>query len=228
MATFTSLWIPFGGGASVKAVYLKKFHNLRYTSFIASQGMANMIKMLLNSLIAIILLSGVRTQATAILFITAVSIFIGGVIFFLLSFRENKKLLFSIKYVRNVFDGWQIIRKDVKTVKKLIYVTCVIFVITSLKVFLSFRAFSVDISLLTCGVISAFTTMSSVLNLLPGNFGIKEALVILIAGTDGIGVNEGLHAAALGRITSTILTMIFVPFFSGSFLRKSKEEIILP
>ena len=227
MSTFTNLWIPFGGGASVKAVYLRKFHDLRYSSFIASQGMANMIKMLLNSLFAFMLLSGVRTHASTLLFITAGSIFIGCVLF-LFSFSKRTKLFLSLKYVRNVFERWQIMRKDVKTVKKLIYITCVIFALTSLKVFLSFRAFSVDISLLTCGVISAFTTMSSVLNLLPGNFGIKEAMVIVIAGTDGIGVNEGLHAAALGRITSTILTLIFVPFFSSSFLRKSKEEIIYP
>jgi hypothetical protein len=56
----------------------------------------------------------------------------------------------------------------------------------------------------------------------------SQGLAELIASTDGTSVNEGMHEAALGRITSTFLTLMIGTVFSGSFSQKSEEEIIHP
>ena len=224
ISTFTNLWVPFAGGASVKAVYLKKFHNLPYASFLASVGIANVIKILINSLFAVLLISDIREKTNLILFGTANLIFIGTVIFLLFAHKVNTRYFSFLKYLKTIMEEWHKIRKDFKTIKKLIYVNCAIFFISSINIFFAFRAFSVEISLLTSGVISAFTMITGVLNLVPGNFGIREAIVIMISGTYGIGINEGLHAAALGRIISTLLTLMLMLFLPNSFLQKSGEE----
>jgi uncharacterized membrane protein YbhN (UPF0104 family) len=66
--SFANLWLPFAAGTSVKALYLKKVHNLDYSSFIALTAVMNLIKFMVNSLFACILLLVTIRSAPPFLF----------------------------------------------------------------------------------------------------------------------------------------------------------------
>ena len=54
-SSFINLLLPVGGGASYKAIYLKKLLRLRYSSYIASMAIANIIKIMIFALAAVFL-----------------------------------------------------------------------------------------------------------------------------------------------------------------------------
>ncbi len=224
ISTFTDLWLPSGGGTSVKALYLKKLHNLPYSSFIALTGIANIIKFMVNSLLAIPLLVVLGGRAALFLLPLFAAVLVGAFSLLFLSHRFRGHHFRSLDFMRNVLEEWHNVRKDRKMLKKLISVNCVIFVLTSAQIYVSFRAFSLNLSPMAGGVIAALIIISGVIRLIPGNFGVKEAIIIAVSGSAGIGVNGGLHAAALSRLVGLILTLLLAPLFAVGFHKKERSK----
>lgn len=218
--SFANLWLPSGAGTSVKALYLKKVHNLNYSSFIAMAAITNLVKFMINSLFACILLRFAMRSASVFLFAVSLFVFVATSAFILFSHRIRSRFFPSWDFLKKVAEEWQDIRKDHAVVVKLILVSCFLFFLTSAQVYVSFRAFSFALSPATSGIISAFTTITGAIALIPGNFGVKEAIIVGISGIDGIGVNEGIHAAALSRITGIAWTLLLSSFFSHKFFDK--------
>jgi len=84
-------------------------------------------------------------------------------------------------------------------------------------------AFSIKPSIASSGIISAFTSFSGILRLIPANLGVKETLFVLIANLYGTGVNEGLHAAVFHRMMGTIFILLLAPGFVPKLLSRKKQ-----
>lgn len=138
---------------------------------------------------------------------------IGTLTFLLFAHRIRLYYFLPSNYIKSVIDEWQKIQTDHKTIKKLIMINVFILFLTSLLIYFAFHAFAVDISLISSGVIAAFTIIIGVLHIIPGDFGIREAVIIAISGIHGIESNEGLHAAILMRVIGIIWTLVFAPLF---------------
>jgi uncharacterized membrane protein YbhN (UPF0104 family) len=218
-SSFSDLWLPTGG-ASLKAIYLKRIHNLRYSSFVASAAITNIIKLMVNSLFALILLLFVKAKVPILLFWVIFFFFLSTVLVLLLAHRGRMDYLPSLKIVQNMRKEWSKFREDHETLIKLTGINCAIFIAGSLQVYFSFSAFSVHISLVTSGVIAALSIITRTINLIPGNFGLRELIVVALAGLEGITANEGLHAAALTRMIEIVLTLVLAPGFFYNLSRK--------
>ena len=214
-SSFINLLLPFGGGASYKAIYLKKLLRLRYSSYIASMAIANIIKIMIFALAAVFLVMPLGGVLSAVSIIT----FSASLLFLLLGHKLKNLDITSAGYAKKVIDEWQKIKEDRGTITKLVCLSLFVFAATSLSIYLSFRAFSVDISVRAGGTIAAFTTITGLLNIVPGNWGIREALFIIISSTYGIEINESVHAAALGRLIQIIWTFILASFFRYDYSR---------
>ncbi len=223
---FINMWLPLVGGASMKAIYLKKFHGFKYSSFIASMGITNIIKLMMTSLFAIILLWFFKDGASMFLFVVAGTIFTGTLTFLLFAHRMGVHNFLPSDYIKSVINEWQKIQTDHKMIRKLIVVNSFIFILTSLLIYFAFQAFTVDISLISSGIIAAFTIIAGVVNLIPGNFGIREAIIIAISGIHGIESNEGLHAAILVRIIGIVWTLVLTPFFAHKLFPKRSKPLM--
>jgi uncharacterized membrane protein YbhN (UPF0104 family) len=219
--TFADLWLPFGGASSLKAVYLKKFHDLRYSSFIASMGIAQMMKIMLNSMAAIVLLtiSGVKT--TTLLTATVGTIFLVTLAFFLVVHKIDKRFFRISRHLKTLMEEWQKIRVDLRTMNRLILLNLTLFVLNCFIIDAAFRSFGIGIPLAASCLIASFTTITGVINLVPANLGIREAVIMASSAMFGTGINEGLHVAALTRIVSTLWTLLLAPFFSAHLFNKS-------
>jgi len=218
LTNFTNLLLPLGGGTSVKAVYLKKFHNLRYSSFIASNAIGSMIKILVISLFSSILLFFLGGRSGMLLLTITGAVFTGTLTFLFLAHRIQRYLPRSLGYLKTIIEEWMLIRKDHKTIMKLILLNCFIFIIFSLEIYTAYRVFSIKVSPVPSGVIASFTMFSGVLHLVPAGLGVTEAVFLAISTVCSLGINAGLHAALLRRIIGTVLTLVFVPFFAHKLL----------
>jgi uncharacterized membrane protein YbhN (UPF0104 family) len=218
------LGLPFLGGASFKAIYLKKFHNFGYSSYIASMGIANMLHLMVNAICAMILI-GIAGKSILLFSIVSI-IFLVSLSFFLLGHKLSGLHFVSLRCLENIIDEWRRIRKDVRTLAKLFFLSTFNLAIIGFYTYVSFIAFSINISLVTSWTIAAFTTITGLMNLIPGNFGIREAIIIAISGMSGIGINEGVHAALLSRMLSIFWTLLLTPFSHIIFLRKKGESAL--
>jgi uncharacterized membrane protein YbhN (UPF0104 family) len=216
-SSFINLLLPFGGSMSFKAVYLKKLLKLRYSSFIASMAIANIIKIMIFALIAVFLVMPLGGVLSAV----SITTFSASLLFLFLGHKLKKLDITSSGHVRKIIDEWQLFKEDRSTIANLGYLSLVFFAATSFSIYLSFRAFSVDIPLRAGGTIAAFTAITGLMNLVPGNLGIREAVIIAISRIYGIEVNESVHAAALGRLVQIIWTFILAASFRYNFSRKN-------
>jgi uncharacterized membrane protein YbhN (UPF0104 family) len=219
--TFVDLWLPFGGGSSLKAIYLNKFHDLRYSSFIASMSVAQIVKLIINGFIAILLLGVAGFRTHSYLTAVAAAVFASSLTFFLMAHRVNRKKFRIPQYVEALMEEWQKIRTDQKTMYKLVLLNIVIFLVKVSVVQAAFRAFGIDMPFIASGLVSNFSTVSGIFNLVPGNLGVQEAVVVLVSAACGKAVNEGLHAAALMRIVRTTWNLALAPVFSRNLLQKA-------
>lgn len=223
-SSFFNLFLPAAAGASFKAVYLKKLLQFRYSSFIASMGITIVIKILLYALIALLLLAVSDRKISLPLFAASGLIFIVSLLFLALGHKLRKLDFTTSGYMAKIVDEWQEIKRDTGTMGRLIALGLFLFAAAGLNTYLSFRAFSIDISANASGTIAAFTTITGLLNLIPGNLGLREAIIIMISKTHGIGVNESVHAAALGRLMQVVWTFILALSFRHDFPRKTVDS----
>jgi uncharacterized membrane protein YbhN (UPF0104 family) len=216
-----NLWLPLSGATPLKAMYLKQFHQMRISSFIAAMGVAQLLVIALNSGFAMMLLIFFGEGANVFLFATIGGIFLVALLFLLLIPNFSLNLFPSLRYLEDIRTEWREIRGDAKTIKNLVILNALIFCLRSFSIIVAFKAFSLDVSFATAGLIASLTTISGTLNLIPGNFGVGEALILAVSGMQGIGINEGLHVAALLRVIVSIWTFALAPLFSRGLLRKS-------
>ena len=217
-----NLFLPIGGSTSLKALYLKKTYQFKYSSFIASMGIANVIKIIVNALFALLIL--VLSSKTRSSLLTAISgvMFSASVLFLYMGHKVSIFDFTRYGYLKNLLNEWWKLRNDHPTVMKLVFITTLIFLITSFRLYFSFLAFSAPVSAITSSLISAFSIITGALNLVPGNIGIKEAIVVYLSAIQGIEVNDSVHAAALDRVLTTAWTFIISMYIS---VKNRKKEI---
>jgi uncharacterized membrane protein YbhN (UPF0104 family) len=223
LTTLANLVLPPAGGASLKAVYLKRFHNLKYTSFLASTAIASIIRLVLVSVFAIILLFYSGGTAIDLVPVPGV-VLICTLSFLLYGHRIPRSCIFYWEKLADLVKEWQSIRANHQVIRKLILLNCLLYAISSLGIYASFRAFSVNASLALSGVISALIILSNALKLIPANLGVKELVFVTIAGIYGISINEGLHAAALHRIIGAFFTLLLAPGFAYPMTKRTFGE----
>jgi uncharacterized membrane protein YbhN (UPF0104 family) len=219
--TFADLWLPFGGASSLKAVYLKKFHDLRYSSFIASMGIAQMMKIMLNGMAAVVLLTISGVQTGTLLSATVGAIFLGSLAFFLVVHKIDTRFFRISRHLKTLMEEWQKIRADRKTVQRLILLNLAFFFLNCFLIDAAFRSFETVIPFAASCLMASFTIITGVINLVPANLGIREAVIMASSAMFGTGLNEGLHAAALMRIVGTIWTLLLAPFFSAHLFNRT-------
>jgi uncharacterized membrane protein YbhN (UPF0104 family) len=218
-----NLILPFPGGASLKAIYLKKFHDFRYGSFIASMMIANLLKLIVFSMFALVLLiSWWGTEAGWLIAVPAVFL-AGAGGFLLLGHRIPARYLSFSSRLQQLAREWEALRTNRPMIMRLVVLNVLFLTVYSVSVLVSYRAFSVPISLSSCAIVATFSVYTTTLKLMPADLGIKEFVFVAVAALVGTDVNAGLHAAALLRVISTIMIFLLAPMFLPA-LSELKED----
>lgn len=221
---FTNLFLPSFSGTSVKAVYLKKFHDFRYSSFIAATGISNVIRLMLFAFFSLLLILISGKLASMLLFVSAIC-FICSFTFLMLSHKVPARMFAAFRKLANVVEEWYKIRNDHKTIMKLISLNTFMYLIIGSEIYLAFKVFSIHPSVVSSGVITSFIVFSRIVKLIPANLGLKEVIFSAISDFYGQGVNAGLHAAAVHRIIGIFFILLLTPGFMPTLFGRGKEEM---
>ena len=226
MTSLANLMFGFAAGASVKAVYLKRFHDLKYGSFIAATGISSIIKLMIGGLFATALLLTLEQPANFLLFVAA-GISASTLLFLGLAHKIPQRFFSFWNLISDLVKEWRLIRHDWTMILQLILLSIFLFIIYSLEIYFAFGAFGIDASFSVSGVITAFDNLAGAVKLIPGNVGIKETIFGMIAATYGIGINQGVHAAVLHRVIRAVVSLVVGSGFAYELVSTGRKQASL-
>lgn len=218
------------GGTIGKAVYLKKKYTFPYMTFIAATSAIALINLNLaafTGVIAILLIGYSSHSLLAVLLAFFVAV---NLLFCFLLFSPGKVGTCRWKIfdrLSAIAKGLDLIRKDTTLVIKISFLLFVNFILSISELALSYRAFSIDVSLVEVILIDTISIFSEIIKVLPANLGIYEGSVALSSQILGVGFSEGLLAAGLVRVVSICVMLTFGLILGlRLLLGKPKEEMI--
>lgn len=212
---------PLLGGASIRAVYLKKYHNLSYSNFTSTLMGYYIISFVASSLLALASLSilpKTRQSWTLIFVFILWLILLLSLLFIRLPkkerltfFDKNKASRFILKVVYEVEEGWQVILKDRGLLLKLVTLATLSLFATLFVVTVEFTILGIGLNFAAVGLYSALVSLSLLVSITPGAIGIREAILILLSSTIGVTNNEIVQIAIIDRgVHFLLLAALFV------------------
>lgn len=221
---------PLLGGASIRAVYLKKVHNLSYSKFTSTLMGYYLILFTANALCAISALVFIDTSAQRNLLLT---VFIGwflilvAMMFIKLPKKEkaeriSSKKIFNrlVKIVYEIEDGWRTISSNKKLLVRLATLAIFNFAAILFMSFIEFRALNIGITLPSLVLYTSFISVSLLISLTPGAIGVRETMLFFISSTLMISAAEILQVAVIDRGVNFILLLILFAITRSKRLKK--------
>lgn len=204
-------YLPLSAGSVARAVVLRRKHSLAYAQYVS----ALMVAALMNAEIAAIcgLLTslvpapGARVAAPLVtLFATlalagALAIAVPG------SWMPRGTGL-AARQLRRLVDGVTLIRDRGVGLAPLVVTSAAKLALNTLRLWVCFRALGVELSAQTALLLGSTALTASVVNVVPGNLGLRELVLGLVSGAAGGSIVLGMAAASLERAGTLTYTML--------------------
>lgn len=212
---------PLLGGAGIRAVYLRKVHDLPYTKFTSTLLIYYVILFALNFALAILGLVALDLQDTPyVLF----AVFGGGLVALIAAtfvrlpqrFRSERpgrsKLTRRIlRYLVEIEDGWLRLLAMPRLLLHLVVLAVLSIAAQFLIAYVSFDSIGAEVEWASLAVYVSIVTISLLIAVTPGAIGIREAMLVLVSDTLGVSNSEILQVAVIDRgVTFALLLILFL------------------
>ena len=217
-----------GGGTMGKAFYLKRKYALCYSSFISSISVTSLINLFLSCIAGACAIWAIGFTSSLLLRIILglfllISLFLCIIFFFPYEPRRYKNRIFNL--LADVIKGWNLIKRNRSLLMKISLLLLINYLISTAEIMLSYKAFSIDVSISQALLIVSIYLFAGMIKILPANFGVYEGSIALSSQLLGIGFGQGLLAAGLSSVMATIMIFSVGGMF-GPQLLKSQIKII--
>lgn len=227
--TLHNYYTPARGGTVLKAIYLKKSYNLAYSNFISLTAGAYLLGFFLASLSAafFILISFLLyNEFYKTVFLISIGLVVATAIIGFFSWKVEwsavlKKFSRLHNFVLNVEKGLLFFKKNKRLLIKILLFKFLFIVIMAIKLYWAFRAIGVETNLITVLIIQSLVVFSMVLSLTPGNLGVREGIIGLLASM----LDIPLKKAILGALVDRAVMMCIVIFLGLIFTRILAGEL---
>jgi len=215
-------------GTALVAVYLKKNHGLNYTKcaslfmgdvlvgfFISgilgfTCSMYGMYSGVLKSFILPGCFLALTCVASVLLVMPDINL-------------PERNVLFS--KINNVLHGWNLLRKHVRTVIKLIILNLMIMLVFAFRYYIVFRLFSSEIPFFICLIIAPLSLVVQFASIIPGAYGLREAAAGFTTKLADMGFVPGAMATLMDRIIMMFVGFILGSIYSYLLLGRKKGDI---
>lgn len=217
-------------GTALTAVYFKNKHGINYKKYLSVLIITTVITILTCGIAGI--LASIYAYSTALInntafFVIFAGMILGsGVLLCMPSMRLPDKGVFD--KINKVLEGWHILRKNIKMVFFLAFLDIGIIFVIALRYYIIFKMLSINTSLVNCMLLSPFNIIFHFATFIPGGYGVKEAVVGLMAKLTNIGFATGVLATLGDRVIVMLFAFITGPIFSLLLFKHiflPKEEI---
>ena len=218
-----NLFLPLRGGAGLRAVYLKRVHDLRYTRFAASLIVFYVLSALVASTGTLVAASwlvivGGRRGLEPILLVAAFCL-VGSAATFYLP-RLQRRGTWIADALAGISEGWHTLREGSGTLVRLLPVTALQTMGLLVSLWGAAAAIGVRLSAIEILLVGTLGVLSTLISLTPGSLGIYEATVGFAATTVGVGATEGVVAALVSRTVLMLLLAVIAPLATLLLFRR--------
>lgn len=210
---------PYLGGASARAVYMKKKHGLSYTDFATTLSGHYLITFRVYSFLGLLALIAIQIQSGEYSWLLYGVIF-SWLVMTILFFRSRKftSLIFQKEFKNRIINkitnklqkvvvGLDEIKKDKALFFDLNKLTVYNFLITFVVVNFQFLVIGAEVTIPSAMLYVVLTNLSLLLSITPGAIGIREAIFIFSGNLLGLSTEQILLLAIITR-TMTFLVML--------------------
>lgn len=212
---------PLLGGAGVRAVYLRRAHDLPYAYFTSTLMVYYVLLFAINFALAI---TGLWTLDLGQDASRLIAVFGSGLLLLVLSvfirlpqrFRANQvrrsKLISRlIRYLIDIEDGWRRLLSMPSLLIRLVGLAALSVAAQFLIASVAFDSIGAEISWAALAIYVSIVMISLLVAVTPGAIGIREAMLLLVSETLGVSDNEILQVAVIDRgVTFAILFALFM------------------
>lgn len=195
-------YLPLGAGSVGRAVVARRRHALPYASFVAALTVGAVVNASVAALCGFA--ASLRLAATDPKLFPLVALFgaiaLGGIVAVSLPpSLAPKGSSFIARHLRTLAEGLVMIRDRGRGIAVLALFSFTKLTLNALRLWLCFRALGVVLTPLTLALIGATAILASLVNLAPGNLGLRELLLGATAAAGGGSATLGMAAASLER-----------------------------
>jgi uncharacterized membrane protein YbhN (UPF0104 family) len=221
---------PILGGASIRAIYLKKNYSFKYATFLATLYGFYLISFMVNSLLGLISLTyfyfynGKVPGLFVIMFVflgiyivTSLMVLMPSAlirrVFTLFDFLPKKVL----EVLKTMIDGWELIRGHKKLLIQLILLNVAVICIAIVETYILYGLFSSDFTFINIFLYTILGSLSVLISFTPGAIGIKEAVYLFSVNIVALTSAQVLQIAIIDRSATFLLllaTYILIKIFS--------------
>ncbi|MBI4708367.1 MAG: flippase-like domain-containing protein [Candidatus Omnitrophica bacterium] len=215
IGNFYNYFFPKGGTA-IMAVYFKNRHKLNYHKYIAILVATVLVTVLtcgLLGLAATLFLASKKFLHPAFFIIIFSGMILGPIIFALIPNMRLPGFLKKDK-ITKLLEGIVLLRNSTGMIAYLSLMDAGIILGIAVRYFIFFKMFSLNVSLLNCILISPFSILMHFGTLIPGGYGIKEAVVGFVSKLTNIGFSAGVLATLSDRVLFMALSFILGGIYS--------------
>ncbi len=226
--------LPLRADLIFSAAYYKKVKGLAYTrsvSIAAGNVVFSLVFALLETAIALVCYGLIDGKWPAMLWLLLV-VGVAGVTAFLviaLALGDHQpEFVRKHRIIREMVEGFIQLLKDRKMLSELLCCLIANHCFHFLLYMVCFHAIGMEITFYQALLYSSMSKLSSILTIVPGNIGIKEAVMGFTTGTMGDLFQSGVMVSLLHRVTLMIVYLVAGAAFAWPVIRKMKQAQPLP
>ena len=207
--TIGNLLGPFKAGSGYKLYYINKHYNVPASQYISLNTAYSLLSLVLNLLILFVSLTVVRDfnylNKDYFLFIF-IGMLISIYIFYKILIIVGRKT--KIKILNNFSSGFVSIFKYKWNLTFLASVTFLLILLNIFVLFIAFRIFDFNVTLLNSTIFSSIGSFASIAKITPGNIGVYEFLMISSNALHGVKVEEILVSSIFLRTINYMMLFL--------------------
>lgn len=173
-----------GGGATFRAIYLKKKYQFPYTKFVSTVAGIYVISFSAVAIIGIACLWTIyiqRNQFNLVILIAFLSFLLPCLFIMIVSPKIPQSDTTFLKLLRSIVSGWEVIKQEPKNVLIYILISIVILLLSALQTLISYQALGVKTDIVSMLFLSTLGIILALLNFTPDGIGVKEGIYLFSA-----------------------------------------------
>jgi len=202
-ASFANYFLPFKGGAGMRALYMSRVHRLPLAEFVSTLSIMYLMNVIANGLLAVIgmLLIAANDGPVNFSLLTFFALVTSaGILLMVIDININSdSQKFLLRQLFRFLAAWHRVRRNRLLVCKLWALTAVMAAVTVWQCFAAFEAASVSLSWYGATIYAACKNLATLISLTPGSLGIVELVSIYLGGQLGYGTADALLVQGLIR-----------------------------
>jgi uncharacterized protein (TIRG00374 family) len=126
----------------------------------------------------------------------------------------------------NIIKGLQYFQNSKKTLALVMSIHFVTILFFGLRLYFAFLALGVEVNFLYIVVVQSLVAFTMVVSLTPGNLGIKEGIIGMLATMMDIPLSDAIMAAAIDRSVAMVIVFIFGGIYHFVLLREPLKKVL--